>query len=118
MGQRGRWRGEVGGVEGMWKGRGRYTTMGATRNVVIFEKMGGDICKLRQVIFLSSVLTDCSSGVVFRVVQLQGLMNPVAEQKIKERNGVNLDIRPTRCVVKCGGSGEARCSVPLDEETQ
>jgi hypothetical protein len=25
----------------MWKGRGRYTTMGATRNVVIFEKMEG-----------------------------------------------------------------------------
>lgn len=59
MGYIGRWRGEVGGVEGMWKGRGRYAIMEATRNVVIFETMGGDICKLLHIICLFSVLTDC-----------------------------------------------------------
>lgn len=59
MGYTGRWRGKVGGVVGMWKGRGRYGIIGAARNVVIFETMGGDICKLRHIICLSSVLTDC-----------------------------------------------------------
>ena len=87
MGQTGRWRGEFGDAEGMWKGRGCYTTKGATRNVVIFETMGGEICKLRQVICLSSVLTNCQSGVVFRVLGLQGLMSLVTEQKVKDRTG-------------------------------